>query len=99
MSIKEKPKKIVVEGIGAANDEARQRAVELNEQNQIDMAARLILEARALKIKQKAIQSELKSIQSQTLFVGAWLNTEKTYVVTSDERGLHLVKLSAPLPA
>jgi len=96
-----KLKKIIVEGVGAENAAAEQRAVnvERHEQHQIDMAVRLILEARALKLRQKAIQSELKSIQSETLFVGAWLNTEKTYVVTSDERGLHLTELTAPLPA
>ena len=94
-------KKIIVEGVGAENAAAEQRAVKLkqHEQHQIDMAARLILEARALKLKQIAIQNELKTIKSETLFVGAWLNTEKTYVVTSDERGLHLTELTAPLPA
>lgn len=96
MSITEKPEKIIVEGIGATNKEAEQRAVNLkaNEQHQIDTAARLILEARALKLKQKAIEHELQSIQRETLFVGAWLNTENTYVVISDERGLHLTELT-----
>ena len=70
-----------------------------HKQNQIDMATRLILEARALKNKQTAIQRELKNIQSETLFVGAWLNTEQTYVVIADERGLHLTELTSRPPA
>lgn len=65
-----------------------------HEQHQIDMAVRLILEARALKIKQKAIEHELQTIRLETLFVGGWLNTENTYVVISDERGLYLTELT-----
>ncbi len=81
--------------------EAEQRIVKLKEhqQHQVDMAVRLILEARALKLKQKAIEYELQTIRLETLFVGAWLNTENTYIVISDGRGLHLTELSAPLPA